>query len=537
MGTLREILGSEATLFLESITSPDRWPGAKELDRTLDNWASRGAHLAILGRSTEGSPIRAAEISLGPDPQRTMLAWGYPHPDEPVGAAALRALGEAALDGKLGFLENWKIVLLLCADPDQAARQTWLEGSGSMRDWAAGVWRPTHLGLEVDYGFPIDYPPFYQPPSYDGACHTAAECSFRHGGYPCPRADRPFAPLRESLALREAIRRYRPNLIASMHSTHTGGDYTFLLHRESPSVLQDLVEIPEASGSVRYLGEAIDRGHRWRADAPDLIREYTLENHTRHLQRMPSYQEGLLYAGNASAASVIEAELPEAQFICPETALFRAPEFSDVRPSSKKLQLRRGTMQRRKGLYEVLLFSQGSEWIVGQQERATKNRPIQQELAWAPRSVLGARALTRRRRALAAADLIWKELESIKRRPHLYEEERSRITVPGNYVGDGSMLIFRSREDYRRRATRAQAASFLWLWPAHTASLLGNLSTWLRAQDQDRPEISRAIEKVQSLQDAEIRRLPHSLQKESDRSVGMRSQLARIIRLMNEQSK
>lgn len=535
MESLQKILGPEAARFLESIPAPPRWPSVADLDDELEEWGRNGAHIAVLGRSLEGRRIRAAEISLG-QTEQTLFAWGYPHPDEPIGAAALQALGRAALRGELSFLEGWKLVLVLCADPDQASRQTWLR-ENNMRSWAAGVWRPTHLGLEIDYGFPIDHPPFFQPPAYDGACHTDAECAFRHSGPPCPRVDRPFAPLPESKALLEGLRRYRPSVVASMHSTHTGGDYTFLLNREKRGTEDDLLAIPGASGSVRYLGEAIDRGRRWRTDAPDLIREYTLENFESELRRNSSYEEGLLYAGNASAASVIESELPGTQFICPETSLFRHQDFGDTRPSGKKIEVQSGAIRRPRGLYEVLLFRQGSEWIVGQQERASRSRPLHQEKIWAPRSVLGARALVRRRRSLEAADRVWSAISAGTNRHHLYEEERRRLQVPGAYVGDRSMLIFRSREDYRRRATRAQEASFAWMWPAHTASLLGNFSSWLRAQDKDRPEIQEAVRKIQELQEKEIRRLPETLQEESPREIGMRSQLGRVIRLLRERSK
>lgn len=534
MSSLQEILGSGAAAFLDDIASPKTWPSVVDLDRELDEWGKSGAHIAPLGSSLEGRRIRAAEIGSG---KYTLFAWGYPHPDEPIGAAALVQLGRQALRGNLDFLEDWKIVLLLCADPDQASRQSWLDGDGSMASWAGGVWRPTHLGIEVDYGFPINHPPFFQPANYDGACHTEAECSLRHGGPPCPRADRPWAPLPESKAILEGLRRYRPDIIASMHSTHTGGDYTFLLHREDRSTEDDLLRLPEAAGNMRYLGEAIDRGKRWRRDAPDLIREYTLEGYERELSRHPSYQEGNLYAGNASVSSLIESELPGSQFVCPETSLFRHEDFASLRPSNKKIEVQSGAIQRPRGLYEVLLFRQGSEWIVGQQERADRPRALRQERIWAPRSVLGARALVRRRRALERADQVWEGLQGTRARNHLYREERSRIQVPGAYVGDNSMLIFRSREDYRRRANRAQEASFLWMWPAHTASLLGNFSSWLRSQDGERKEFQEASREIARLQKKEISRLPAELQREAPRDGGMRSQLARIFRLMYAKSK
>lgn len=533
MPDLDQIFPGSLARALESVPEPERWASPDDIDEALDGWAEEGVEIVDLGSSLEGSPIRAAVFEIGPDPDRTMLAWGYPHPDEPIGATGLLVLGQMVLRGRLQALEGWRLVLLPCADPDQARRQLWLGGDGSARDWGAGVWRPTHLGLEVDYGFPIDWPPFLQTPGYDGRCHTEAQCRTIHGGPPCPAAERPWRTLPESEALALAIDRFRPELVASMHSTHTSGDYTFLLRREKDRVLNDLLAIPDASGTGRHLGEAIDRGRRWRSNAPDLIRELTLENRRRALQRRSGYQPGFLYAGNAAAAAYVEALDWPAQFVCPETALFRHPDFSDTRPSETRLELKVGTEKRPGGKYLVTRFKDQGSWVIGQQTPAGRDVAARRQRPYVPRSVLGVRALLRRRRALSQADLLWEKLSGLSGlRDHPYREERARISVPGSYVSDGSMLIFRAREDYRRRASRAQEASFNWIWPLHTVSLLGNMRSWLFQQDPERPEIIEGKRELAAIQEAELDQVPDVLRRESAKAPAIRSGLARVIRLM-----
>ena len=533
MPDLSEIFPEALARALDGIPEPERWASPDDIDEALDEWSRAGVAIVELGQSLERSQIRAAVFDIGAEPERTMLAWGYPHPDEPIGATGLLILGEMARRGRLNDLQGWRLVLLPCADPDQARRQLWLSGDGSARDWAAGVWRPTHLGLEVDYGFPIDWPPFLQVPTYDGRCHTEEQCKLVHGGPPCPQGERPWRTLPESLALAAAIDRFRPELIASMHSTHTSGDYTFLLRREDARVFDDLLAIPEASGTGRHLGEPIDRGRRWRNNAPDLIRELTLKNRQSALERRKGYKPGFLYAGNAAAAAYIEALDWPAQFVCPETALFRHPDFSDPNPSETRLELQIGTEKRPGGKYLVTRFRDQGEWVIGQQEPASGDQVGKRSRPYVPRSVLGVRALLRRRRALHRGDLVWEKVSALPGlRDHLYRQERARISVPGSYVSDGSMLIFRARKDYRRRASRAQEASFNWIWPLHTVSLLGNMRSWLFAQDPEEPEIIRAKAELEQIQEEEIQSLPEVLQREGDRAPAIRSQLARVIRLM-----
>lgn len=470
-----------------------------------------------LGSSSEGRPIRAFSFGSG---GKTLLAWGYPHPDEPLGTIALMALGDGLLSGELK-LDGWRVVIVLCADPDQVARQLWLEEE-SAKAFVRGCWRPAHLGLEVDYGFPIDHDPFYQPPDYKGRPRLVMASD--------EEKKLPYPPLPESLALASAIDIFEPELVASMHSTHSGGDYTFLLQRPSEELAQELIEAPGLFGRARHLGEPIDRGRKWKRDCPDLIREPTLEGFVRKLKARDFYDDDYLYSGNHSAAAYLQSVLPESQFICPEAGQFTSPEFECSYLLKEKRTVRESFEVRPKaGLSRVRrIKNERGEEIIYEQERVESrgvDRHLEVEVS---RGMLGCLALDRRRSILDRADRLWEKARQIKSPAfHPYQLERENITVPGSYVSDGAMLIFRSREDYRRRPTRAQAACFNWRWPLHTAALLGGFQGWLSVQDDK--QVAEIKVELNALQDECLASLPAEMLSASDKGKAAASMLARVL--------
>jgi hypothetical protein len=505
-----------------------------DLEALLDEWAQRGALVEEVGHSKEGRPIRCAVLGSG---ERTLLAWGYPHPDEPLGSEALCWLGEGLLSGALSL--PWRVALILCADPDEAARQLWRPGPRDASNFCHGAWRPLKLDWGVDYGFPLDWGPFWQPDDGQGGCRTLKECLESCGPMGCSHGGWPHAPLPESLALSRAIDRYEPSLVAAMHNTHTGGDYTFLLERERREVLDALVDAPSIFGQSRHLGEAVDRGRRWMADAPDLIHEPDLATFLRRLERLPDYDPELAYRGNHSAAAYLEAKGWGAQFVCPETTRFRHPDFGDASLLGETALVRRSVEERRRGRYAVARVRDEAtgEWLVATQSRTeaplARGRARREPLT---RGMLGVLALARRRRAMSASDALWPRALALAPEGfwHPYMEERRLLTTPGAYVGDHSQLIFRTRPDYARAATRAQAASFAWLWPAHTAATLGSFQVYLSALPPSgaRDEVQEALS---ALQEGELAALPDEVRQEGPRGPAMASMLARVLLLMQAQ--
>jgi hypothetical protein len=531
---LESILTPSLATLLDEVPTPKTYRTPDELDAVMDSWAGMGANIALLGKSRSGRDIRCASFGSGP---KTFLAWGYPHPDEPFGGEALAFLGDALGKGKVTDFPDWRFIIILCADPDETARNApWFKGERDAKTFVRGAWRPTHLGVEVDYGFELEWGPWIPLPSYmKGRCRTRAECLIRCGGGPCKRTAYPRDTLPESKALAEAIERYKPDVVASMHSTHTGGDYTFLLEREKGPVFDDLLAIPGACGRPRHLGEPIDRGHHWRRNTPDLIIEKNLDYFRRKLERRADYAPDKGWIKNHSAGGVVQAQGKKAQFICPESTQFVHPDFDNTAPHEQLERCLISVEDRPKGRYRYVRIEIDGQWVVAEQTKAPTlplAEPVEQ---WLPvsRSMLGVRALQARRRALGAADKIWDSLkDQVFLNDHPYMDERWQMSVPGSYVHDGSMLIFRMSETYHRKPTIAQAACFNWRWPLHTASLLGNFQVFLAAQDQERPEIIEAKLKLDKIQDGELGKLPPELRVEGDGAEAIRSQLARCLRLL-----
>lgn len=530
---LDKLLSPALAAVLDEVPTPHVYRGPAELDALLDDWQGAGVRVDTLGWARSGRPIRCAVFGSS---TKTFLAWGYPHPDEPFGGEALAFLGSKLVQGPLPGLEDWRFCLILCADPDETERnEIWMKGPRDAATFVRGAWRPTHLGIEVDYGFPLDYDPWTSDGEYVGRCRSRAECLVNCGGGPCTKLGTPYNPLPESLALAEAIDRFQPDVVASMHSTHTGGDYTFLLEKESPAVLDDLVAIPRAVGRVRHLGEPIDRGRQWRRATPDLIQERNLEYFKRALMRKPIWNPDYLYVSTHSAGAYVQAQGRGAQFICPESTQFLHEDFGDPHEWENLETVRISVEDRKSGRWRLVRILVNGEWIVAEQTPAEKTPladPVETKVAQT-RGMLGVRALAERRRQLARSDEIWDEIKGLPDlAEHPYLDERWRLRVPGAYVSDQAMKIFRLRDDYRKAATIAQAACFRWRWPLHTASMIGNFQNFLAAQDLSRPALAAAKADLDALQDDILSELPPQLTVEADGANAVRSQLARCFRIM-----
>lgn len=527
---LDSLIGQEAANFLRSINQ-SRYLEARELDQILDIW-SEYIEVKTIGHSRSGHPIRMACFPGG---DKKMLAWGFPHPDEPLGANALMLFGQELSEGKLPSLDEWSIYLVLVADPDEANRQTW-QHQNSAESFVKGVWRPTHMGWEVDYGFPMDWENFYQPEDFVGRVHDPKQPDQEFWD----KEKLPFGPLPESKALAHAIETIQPDLVFAMHSTHTGGDYTFLLERESKETLQKLVEIPGAVGNARHLGESIDRGRKWTRSTPDLFVEPDLEFFDKRLKRHKWFNKEYAYYGNHSAAAFIQSILPKTQFVCPEATQFRNKDFESLELVQDKETILISIEDGKKNRYRYRKILIDGEWVVFDQEKVdpkTRRTKKETELR-TTRSMLGVRALYERRKTLARADEVWdsiKDLEGLREHPYWFEKLRTK--VPGAYVNDGSMRIFRSDIRYRQTATKAARACFVYRWPMHTATLLGNFQNFLAVQDESIPEIKAAKASITALQMEIIQALPLDMQTEGDPSNAMQSMLGRMFVLMQANSK
>jgi hypothetical protein len=126
---------------------------------------------------------------------------------------------------------------------------------------------------------------------------------------------------------------------------------------------------------------------------------------------------------------------------------------------------------------------------------------------------------------------------------HPFQDDRAAIRVPGKFIGDQAMLIFRTREDYLNPATVAQAATFRYFWAAQTAFVVGNFNNYLdyilrnakelNIKTEDLYIIEHHQQKLTTLQENELYLLPEEM-KTINPTPAIKSILARLLVLINQ---
>lgn len=151
----------------------------------------------VIGRSRGGEPITALTIGAG---SFDIVVVGNPHPNEPIGLATVRHLGELLttdpeLRERIGA--TWHLVPV--ADPDGARlNEGWFDGPLTRDDVARNFYRPP-MDEQVEWTFPASW------------------------------RDHEFGdPIPETRALMTLIDETRPALIASLHNGDFGGGYFYI---------------------------------------------------------------------------------------------------------------------------------------------------------------------------------------------------------------------------------------------------------------------------------------------------------------------
>jgi hypothetical protein len=358
--------------------------------------------------------------------------------------------------------------MVLCADPDQAELNTpWINSTG-LDSYLEHHWRPIYQHLEVDYQFPIDHPPFWQP----------RHMSIRGLNQPLP----------ESLALAQLIEKIQPQLLGLMHGNHVSGVYTYLSHRPHHSLVEAWDEGTECFGLQAHLGERPDPGKRWQTKRPDLLKERRLADRLRRAEKRFGDLEGRRLVGCVSVAQFLESLNPEAVVLTPEVGLWQPEGIGDVSPSEQNRKVRIEHKNTSKGWrqfwYGALTMPDGQQQTVcyhvlpaeGPSRAKTKTVPLTAGMA-------GVEAVELRRWFLIHTDRIYREASLPHETVRLFE--RSKISVPGERVNDQSMLIFRTAATYQREATRAQWADLHYRWGMQTCIWIGHgLQLYLEQGDE-----------------------------------------------------
>lgn len=278
----------------------ERHISADQLASDLDCQALLDAHPERVRRY---GPLQV--LRFGPDRPGGLLAWGYPHPDEPLGATALLALaGALEREALPGSLADWPVRLVLCADPEGARRnRAWIAGRPlALADLAEHHDRPLGAGREVDYSFPI-----------------------HHGPHRAPDQEL----MAESVALADLLTESRPQLVALMHNSLLGADFTFLSHIPGPRLVAGFDALARRLGRPRW--QLPDPTYQpLLADRLDLLAERTLEERLQvSARRHGALQDGQVLLGAASAAMFCQSLPHPPLVITPEAALFTAPTSPD----------------------------------------------------------------------------------------------------------------------------------------------------------------------------------------------------------------
>ncbi|MBT0770730.1 hypothetical protein KIH74_17430 [Kineosporia sp. J2-2] len=217
------LLGEIAT-----VPAYDGFAGVDELDAGLHRIAGHYPEVASLSRcgsSGQGHPIWCLTVDLPGDVPEA-LAYGLPHPNEPIGGLtalhlAERLCADAGLRERLGH--RWRIVA--CADPDGLRlNEGWLRGPFTRAHYSRHFYRPAGRD-QVEWTFPINHEDAY----FDEV-------------------------LPETQALMRVMDEHRPALVASLHNSELGGAY-YWMSRAEPDLHPVLQQIPVHLGIPLHRGE------------------------------------------------------------------------------------------------------------------------------------------------------------------------------------------------------------------------------------------------------------------------------------------
>lgn len=538
---LTELLGRPGQ-WLADLPEPPRHMTPDELIAFAHDLAERHPDrvgLTVVGHSEQGEPIEMLSVGEG---GRNVLAYGYPHPNEPIGSTGLTMLAQALAEGdeRLDDLDA-RFHMVLCADPDAARLNAdWVGGDLTLDRFVRGSYRPRTMNQEIDFAFPM---PEYT--SGDG------EVTLRHDpGYAHPAPDGTIdgkgaipPPREESVALARAMTHVRPDLVVSLHNFHSSGGYSFLKDDVDRETYDDLLAVSIAAGIPAQVGEKVDTGKRVRRDRADVLREPGLEGLVRDIKKMKGYAPGQTWLGHASSAQCLEALCPDAQFLIPEAPHFTHPDFGDRSPLgeravvSESVEARQNDRKWRVWRQDLVDHAGTRKTVIVRQTPVAEDEPLRDG---APVEVdvnagmLGSMSIERNRVAIAASDKVWRRLaKKADRIEHPYETTRRE----GNpmMIGDSMMRHFKIEDSYGRPATRAQAADLRYRSAIQSAATIGGMRKWAAAQAArfpDDPDYRQAVADLDAIIDHQLADVPDVMRSPIPQRAAIASQLGRAFALL-----
>ncbi|HLC85453.1 MAG TPA: M14 family zinc carboxypeptidase [Candidatus Nanoarchaeia archaeon] len=175
-----------------------------------------------IGKSESGRDILCSKVGTG---KRTILVFGFPHANEPIGSLTCLDLIERIKSDPV--LENsftWYVIP--CADPDGAMlNQGWFKGPFTIDKYARHFYRGKPC-MQTDWSFPVKYKDFV---FQDSPAHVRA--------------------------LAELIKRIRPDVVYPIHNAGFGGAYFFVSRPMPGQYYEEVIKLCHKLGIPLDLGE------------------------------------------------------------------------------------------------------------------------------------------------------------------------------------------------------------------------------------------------------------------------------------------
>ncbi|MEM1596042.1 MAG: hypothetical protein QXS24_02690 [Desulfurococcaceae archaeon] len=183
------------------------------------------AELVEVGLSRSGDPIEALIIRGGE--KKRVLAFGFPHPNEPVGSMTLEVLTNIFSINR-DFLRKTEATWIIVKVADVMGaklNEGWFKGGFDIVKYTLNYYRPPGY-KQVEWSFPIEY----------------KELKFSN-------------PTPETLALMKLIDEWKPTHIYSLHNAGFSGTYYYVTKDPGDRVLDVLYKVPYSLGVPVHRGE------------------------------------------------------------------------------------------------------------------------------------------------------------------------------------------------------------------------------------------------------------------------------------------
>lgn len=211
---------------LNSIPGFTRFPSQSELsERILGLAENQGFRLRCIGYSKNGLPIHSVKWGRG---ESKALIVGFPHPNEPVGAASVLSLFhlfQSHPEKMMGDKVEWNIIP--CIDPEGVLlNEGWTTKGFSFENYMKNFYRQK-VDEQVEWSFPVEYKNF----------------SFKN-------------PTQETKVLMSVIDEIKPDFYIPLHNFMAGGAYFYLGGKHGKTYIPRLKSLVSELGLEFYITDA-----------------------------------------------------------------------------------------------------------------------------------------------------------------------------------------------------------------------------------------------------------------------------------------